>query len=96
MCTYKRFNKVHVRLYPDLSPLCVCLARETVSHFLLYCEIYARERGVMLRSVSHVARFPVSEALLLGSTAFRLDARAQTTIVRAVAKFVSDTRRFGG
>ncbi len=34
------------------SPLCTCGAQETVSHFLLHCPLYQRQRNVLLSNIN--------------------------------------------
>ena len=75
-----------------LTPLCSCGALETVTHFLLFCPNYARQRNILSHSLQLLnITTPLDLQLLLGGSP--LPSSQQFQILEALSVFLDSTKR---
>ena len=74
---------------------CSCGSRETVSHFLLSCRKYSRQRTTLRAKLRQILnrRRPLSLKLLLGNP-LNLPRVVHLRVTRAVCEFISASGRF--
>ena len=77
----------------NVNETCACGQRETVKHFLLFCERYETFRFDMLRKIRAVWPGVINEDLLLGGSGVSLENHQWQVVVEAVATYVKKTRR---
>ena len=76
------------------SPLCTtCREPETVTHYLLTCRRYERQRIKLKRRLNRLNITDIDHILLLGGSQHSLEEKVQIT--KAVEDFLQDTGRLG-
>ena len=77
------------------SSACLCGAAETVSHYLLLCPNYRRQRAALRAQLRQILgrRHPLSLRLLL-SNPLNLSRAVHLRVIRAVCAFISTSGRF--